>query len=126
MVLAKLAGGVAEIEQELCQAWRAGSQIARTAGQLRRDHARAQRMHAGDERVAPGSATLLSVVVHEDRAFFRDTVNVGGFPDHQTAVIATRLHPFWRRHRLGRPCRSITWWGVYRYLGNESDFAGWS
>src|SRR5258708_15259931 len=93
MVLAELAGGVAEIEQELCQARRAGSQIARAAGQLRRDHARAQRMHAGEESVAPGSATLLSVVVHEDRAFFRDTVNVWCFPAHQTAVITTLLHP---------------------------------
>jgi hypothetical protein len=35
--------------------------------------------------------TLLSVVVHEDRGFFRDTVNVGCFPDHLTAMIATRL-----------------------------------
>src|SRR5258708_28729615 len=100
MVLAELAGGVAEIEQELCQARRAGPQIARTAGQLRRDHAPAQRMHAGDERGAPGSATLLSVVVHEDRALFRATVNVGCFPDHQTAALATLLPPT----HVPRPC----------------------
>ena len=42
VVLAELAGVVAEVQQELGQARRAGFQIGRTAGQLRRDHARAQ------------------------------------------------------------------------------------
>ena len=49
MVLAELAGGVAQIEQELGEARRAGSQIRNGARQLRQDHARAVRMHAGDE-----------------------------------------------------------------------------
>ena len=44
MVLAELAGVVAEIEQELGERRRAGPQIGRAAGQLRRDHAGAQRM----------------------------------------------------------------------------------
>ena len=66
VVLAELAGVVAEVQQELGQARRAGSQIGRAAGQLRRDHARAQRIHAGDERIAPGRAALHGDVVHED------------------------------------------------------------
>ena len=58
VVLAELAGVVAEIEQELGQRRGAGSQIGRAAGQLRRDHAGAQRIHAGKEGVAPGGAAL--------------------------------------------------------------------
>ena len=50
-------------------------------------------MHAGEEGVAPGRAALLRVIVHKDCAFVRDPVNVRCFPDHQAAVIATRLHP---------------------------------
>ena len=61
MVLAELAGVVAEIEQELGERRRAGPQIGRAAGQLRRDHAGAQRMHAGEEGVAAGRAALLGV-----------------------------------------------------------------
>ena len=93
MVLAELAGGVAEIEQELGERRRAGPQIGRATRELRRDHAGAQRMHAGEEGIATGRATLLGVVGHEDRAFIADAVDVGRLPDHQAAVIDTRLHP---------------------------------
>ena len=93
MVLAELAGRVAEIEQELGERRRAGSQVGRAARQLRRDHARAQRVHAGEEGVAPGRAALLGVVRLEERAFVRDAIDVGCFADHQAAVIEARLHP---------------------------------
>ena len=69
VVLAELAGGVAEIEQELGERRRAGPQVGRAARQLRRDHAGAQRIHAGEEGIAPGRAALHGDVVHEDRAF---------------------------------------------------------
>ena len=69
VVLAELAGVVAEVAQEPGERRRAGPQVGRAARQLRRDHAGAQRMHAGEEGVAPGRAALLGVVVHEDRAF---------------------------------------------------------
>ena len=92
MVLAELAGVVAEIEQELGDRRRAGTQIGRAAGQLRRDHAGAQRMHAGEEGVAAGGAALLGIVVREDRAFLADAIDVGRLPDHQAAVIDARLH----------------------------------
>ena len=58
VVLAELAGGVAEIKQELGERRGAGSQVGRAAGQLRRDHAGAQRVHAGEEGIAPGRAAL--------------------------------------------------------------------
>ena len=93
VVLAELAGVVAEIEQELGERRRAGPQIGRAAGQLRRDHARAQRMHAGEEGIAPGRAALLGIVVHEDRAFVADAIDVRRLADHQTAMIDARLHP---------------------------------
>ena len=93
VVLAELAGGVAEIEQELGERRGAGPQIGRAAGQLRRDHARAQRIHAGEEGIAPGGAALHGDVVHEDRALVPDAVDVGRFPDHQAAVVDARLHP---------------------------------
>ena len=93
MVLAELAGVVAEIEQELGERRRAGPQIGRAAGELRRDHAGAQRMHAGEEGIAPRRAALLGVVVGELRAFLPDAVDVGRFADHQAAMIDARLHP---------------------------------
>ena len=93
MVLAELAGVVAEIEQELGKRRRAGPQIGWAAGKLRQDHAGAQRMHAGEEGVAPGRAALLGVVGHEDRAFVADAIDVGRLADHQAAVVDARLHP---------------------------------
>ena len=93
VVLAELAGVVAEIEQELGERRRAGPQIGRAAGQLRRDHARAQRIHAGEEGVAPGRAALLGVVVHELGALLSDAVDVGRLADHQPSMVDARLHP---------------------------------
>ena len=93
VVLAELAGGVAEIEQELGERRSAGPQIGRAAGQLRRNHAGAQRIHAGEEGIAPGGAALHGDVVHEDCALVPDAVDVRRFPDHQAAMVDARLHP---------------------------------
>ena len=41
----------------------------------------------------PDVQLCIGDVVHEHRALFRDAVDVGRFPDHQTAVVDTRLHP---------------------------------
>ena len=92
MVLAELAGIVAEIDQELSERRGAGPQIGRAARQLRRDHAGPQRIHASEEGIAPGGAALLGVVVDEFRALIADAVNVGRLADPQTAVVDTRLH----------------------------------
>ena len=66
VVLAELAGVVAEIMQEHGEGRRARTKIRRTAGELRRDHPCAQRMHAGEESIAPRGATLLGIVIRED------------------------------------------------------------
>ena len=50
-------------------------------------------MHAGEEGIAPGSATLLGVIGHEDRAFVADAVDVRRLTDHQAAMVDVRLHP---------------------------------
>src|SRR2546429_3762636 len=93
MVLAELAGAVAQIVEERGESGRPGPQVRRAAWELRRDHARAQRIHAREEGIAPGRATLLSIVGHHDCTFLRNPVNVRRFPDHQAAMIAARLHP---------------------------------
>src|SRR6516165_2995872 len=93
VVLAEFAGVVTQVAQEHRERRRAGQQVGRAAGQLGRDHAGTQRMHAGAEGSPPGGTTLFGVVVHEDRAFLPDAVDVGGFADHQAAVIDARLHP---------------------------------
>ena len=93
MVLAELAGVVAEIEQELGDRRGAGPQIRRAAGELRRDHAGAQRMHAGEEGVTTRRAALLGVVLGKHRPFLADLVDVRRLADHQAAMIDARLHP---------------------------------
>jgi len=40
-----------------------------------------------------GGAALHGDVVHEDRAFVPDAIDVGGFPNHQAAMVDARLHP---------------------------------
>jgi hypothetical protein len=92
VVLAELAGGVAEIVQEFGERRSAGPQIGRATGQLRRDQARAQRIHAGEEGVAAGSAALHGDIVHEDRTLLSNPVDVGRFPHHQAAMVDSRLH----------------------------------
>ena len=93
VVLAELAGVVAEIVQELGERRRAGPQVGRASGNFRQGHADAQRIHAGEEGGAPGGAALLGVVVGEHRAFFADAVDVRRLADHQAAVVDRRLHP---------------------------------
>ena len=93
VILAELAGRVAEVQQELGDRRRARAQPGRTAWQLRRDHAGAQRVHAGEEGIAPGGAALLGVIRHEDCALVADTIDVGRLAHHETAVIDGRLHP---------------------------------
>src|SRR5579872_7020308 len=48
-------------------------------------------MHAGKERITPGSAALLGVVVSEDCAFVSDTINIGRIANHEAAMVDTRL-----------------------------------
>jgi hypothetical protein len=48
---------------------------------------------SGEKGVAPGGAALLCVVVHEDRAFVADAVDIRRFADHQASMVYRRLHP---------------------------------
>ena len=41
----------------------------------------------------PAVQLCIGVVVHEDRTFVADAVDVGRFPDHQAAMVDARLHP---------------------------------
>jgi hypothetical protein len=50
-------------------------------------------MHAGEECCAPSGTAGLSIVVHKHATFLCKPVNVWCFPNHQSAVIAARLHP---------------------------------
>src|SRR5262249_377868 len=87
VVLAELAGGVGEVEQELGNRGSAGPQVGWAARELRRDHAGAQRIHAGEEGVAAGGAALHGDVVHEDRTFGTDAIDARRLADHQATVI---------------------------------------
>ena len=91
MVLAELAGVVAEIEQELGERRGARPQIGRAAWKLGRNHAGAQRMHAREEGVAPCGAALLGIIMREDRAFIADAIDVGRLADHQATMVDARL-----------------------------------
>ena len=93
VVLAELAGVIAEVVQELGERGRAGPQIRWAARQLRRDHAGAQWGHAGEESVAPGRAALLGVVAHKLGALVANAVNVGRFAESETSLVADDLHP---------------------------------
>src|ERR1700733_13987636 len=84
MVLAELAGGVAERLHDIRDA-----RIERTEPELgpRQTHlgeAGADRRLASDEGGAAGGATLLAVPVGEDRAFLADAVDVGRAVAHNT------------------------------------------
>ena len=93
VVLAELAGVVAEIEQELGERRGAGPQVGRAARQLRRDHAGAQRIHAGEEGIAPGGAALHGEVVHELGTLTPDAVDVGCFAKPKAFMVDAGLHP---------------------------------
>ena len=93
VVLAELAGGVAEVVEEFRDRRCAGTQIGGTARQLRRDHAGAHGRHAGEERVAPGRTALLGVVGHEHRTFLADAIDVGRGVEAQAILVDAHLHP---------------------------------
>ena len=93
VVLAELAGVVAEVMQELGEGRRAGPEVGGAARELRRDHAGPERGHAGEEGVTTRRAALLGVVGHELRTFIADAVDVRRLANHQSLVVDARLHP---------------------------------
>ena len=93
VVLAELAGGVAEILEELPDGRVLGLQAERGARHADLREAGADRRLPGDEGGAAGGAALLPVEVGEHRAFLRDAVEVGRAIAHQAVVVAAEIEP---------------------------------
>ena len=93
MVLAELAGGVAQRLQQFGdgRVFRPEADIG--AGHADLGQAGADRVLAGDERGAAGGAALLAVIVGEGRAFMADAVDVGGAVAHLAAVVVADVPP---------------------------------
>jgi hypothetical protein len=93
MVLAKLAGGVAEVLQELCN-----RRILGTKAQRRSRHTNLRQTGpdwclARDEGSPSSSATLLAVEVREHGTFASDTIDVRCPISHDAVVVAAHIEP---------------------------------
>ena len=86
MVLAELAGGIAERLEQFGDGRVFLLQSDGGAGHADLGQARADRVLAGDEARAAGGAALLGVVVGEGHPFLRDAVDVGGPVAHHAAA----------------------------------------
>jgi hypothetical protein len=93
MVLAELAGGVAERLQELRDGGIFGGQAGLRAGQAHLRQAGSDRRLTGNESRAPRRAALLAVPVGEVGAFPRDAVDVGRAIAHHAIVVAADVKP---------------------------------
>src|SRR5262249_61216642 len=93
VVLAELAGVVAEVELELGERRGSGSQVGPAARNLRTTMPVRTGYYTGEEGITAGGAALHGHVVHEDGAFLPDVVDVGGFPNHQAAMEGCRPLP---------------------------------
>ena len=93
MVLAELAGRIAEVLQELRNRRVLGTETLHRAGEADLGQAGADRLLAGDEGGAPSGATLLAVEVGEHRALSGDPVDVRGAIPHDAVVVTTDVEP---------------------------------
>ena len=93
VVLAELAGGVAEVLQDLRDRRVLGFEAQRRAGHADLGEAGADRLLAGDEGGTAGGAALLAVEVGEHRAFPGDAVDVGRPVAHDAVVVAADIEP---------------------------------
>src|SRR6266852_8925974 len=87
MVLAELAGGVAERLEQFGERRVLVRQPFPGTRQTDLQQARAEATLPGDERGTPRRAGLLRVEVGEDRTLFGDAVNVGRAVAHHSAVV---------------------------------------
>ncbi len=87
MVLAELAGGIAERLERLGDGDVFGLQSDRGAGNADLGETRAQYRLTGDERRTPSRAALLGVIVREHHAFFGDAVDVRRAVTHEAECI---------------------------------------
>ena len=93
MVLAELAGGVAERLHDVGDARIERPEAELGAGQADLGQAGADRRLAGDEGGAAGGAALLAIPVGEDRAFLADAVDVGRAVAHDAHVVGADVEP---------------------------------
>ena len=93
VVLAELAGRVAERLQHLGDGGVFGLQADVRPRQPDLGQSGADRRLAGDEGGAPGGAALLAVPVGEERALLRDAVDVGRPVAHHPEVVGAHVQP---------------------------------
>jgi hypothetical protein len=93
MVLAELAGGVAERLQRFCDGHILGAKTNRCARQPDFRKPGADRRLSGDEGGAASRAALLGVPVSEQRAFLGDTIDVRGPVSHDAHVEGAHVKP---------------------------------
>ena len=93
VVLAELAGGVAERLHDIGDAGIERPEPEFGARQADLGQAGADRRLPGDESGAAGGAALLAIPVGEDRAFFADAVDVGRAVAHDAHVVGADVEP---------------------------------
>ena len=93
VVLAELAGSVAERFHDIRDRRVERAEAKLRAGQTDFGEAGADRRLAGDEGGASGGATLLAVPVGEDRALLADAVDIGRAVAHNSHVVGADVVP---------------------------------
>ncbi|MCY1463451.1 hypothetical protein D9M71_813500 [compost metagenome] len=93
VVLAELAGGIAEVLEELPDGGIFEAQAQGGAGHADLGQAGADRRLAGDEGGAAGGAALLAVEVGEVGTLARDAVDVRRAVAHDAVVVAADVEP---------------------------------
>src|SRR5262245_5041917 len=93
VILAELAGDIAERLEELGDGRVLGTQTLIGAGQPDLGQPRADRRLPGDERGPPGGAALLAVPVGEYRAFSGHAVDVGRAVPHDAEIVGADVVP---------------------------------
>ena len=91
MVLAELAGAVAERLQQRRDGGVLGAKAQWSPRQPHLAQAGAEHALAADEGGAAGGAALLGVVVNEAATLLSNPVDVGGLVPHQTVAVATEI-----------------------------------
>ena len=93
VVLAELAGGVAEILEEFPDRWILGAEPERRARHADLGEAGTDRRLSGNKGGATGCAALLPIEISEHRAFLGDAVDVRRPVTHDAVVVATDIEP---------------------------------
>jgi len=91
MVLAELAGRIAERFEQFGDGWIFLLKSKRSTGQADFGHAGAQPRLTGDEGGSSRRAALLGVIISEHHSFVRDAVDVGRLIAHQAARVGADI-----------------------------------